>query len=452
MAEMAKQPQPSNAKPFLRIVNAAGRASIHLLDAVSPWTPANAKAFQADLHAITAPAIDLYINSPGGSVFEGLAIYNMLKAHKAKVTVHVIGLAASIASVIAMAGDEIIVNEGAMMMIHSPWLSTGGNAEQLRKDAALLDAIEESILDVYQSRTGRPRAEIQAEVKAETWFGAKEAVKAKFATRTGPASKVTAFWNPANFPNLPGAALMAAQVVQPITTPPAIMSKTISLADFRKLDATTRTEFCRNGGEILPDAPQHLRRFDASLLTKPAAAATAAPAPPPTKFAKLADAEVIGTLKDFMASKPDRETAAVEMEARGFEVDRTEHRAFIYRTDFDAMSERDKNAAMRSGFSLKAGSKPMSPTEIAKSKELTFPTASGNSKKPRTAAQLWALSPTEVKEATAEAGDEKEGREIRQLRAILLLIENSEHYKASEGLCAHFDKLDEATRRELEGV
>jgi len=200
-------PAATSASLPLRIENATGkRASIYLLTAISQWTPSNARDVQAALKGITAPAIDLYINSPGGSVFEGLAIHNLIKAHPAKVTAHVIGLAASIASVIAMAGDEIVMADGAMMMIHSPSLATGGNAAALRRDAALLDQVEQSLIDVYAGRTKTPRAAIKAMLDKETWFGAADAVKAKLADRVSAPVAMAAQWKASDFPALPAAA------------------------------------------------------------------------------------------------------------------------------------------------------------------------------------------------------------------------------------------------------
>ena len=116
--------------------------------------------------------LNIYINSGGGSVFAGLAIYNMLKRHKAYKTVYIDGLAASIASVIALAGDKIIIPSNAFMMIHKPWSWTAGNAHDLRKMADDLDRIEQGILNVYSEniREGVDMGSIQEMVDAETWL------------------------------------------------------------------------------------------------------------------------------------------------------------------------------------------------------------------------------------------------------------------------------------------
>ena len=121
------------------------------------------------------------INSPGGAVSDGIAIYNALKEHPARIEVLVEGLAASIASVIAMAGDRIRMGEGALMMIHNPWTLAIGDADDLRKTAETLDKHTDVLVDIYARRTGRPRDEIAAMLDAETWMTGPEAVEKGFA-------------------------------------------------------------------------------------------------------------------------------------------------------------------------------------------------------------------------------------------------------------------------------
>lgn len=127
--------------------------------------------------------INLSINSGGGSVFDGIAIYNMLKSHKATVNVYVEGLAASIASVIAMAGDTITMRSGSMMMVHMPLTLSQGNAEEMRKTADTLEKTGDSIVDIYSERTGIPSDEIRNIMNDETWLSAEEAVEQGWATK-----------------------------------------------------------------------------------------------------------------------------------------------------------------------------------------------------------------------------------------------------------------------------
>ena len=123
--------------------------------------------------------INIYINSGGGSVFAGMAIYNMLKRHKGYKTVYVDGLAGSIASVIALAGDKVIIPSNAYMMIHKPWCGLHGNSTELREMADTLDKIEEGILNVYNENLAE-NADIEVikvMVNAETWLTGDEASK-----------------------------------------------------------------------------------------------------------------------------------------------------------------------------------------------------------------------------------------------------------------------------------
>lgn len=127
--------------------------------------------------------INLSINSGGGSVFDGIAIYNMLKSHKATVNVYVEGLAASIASVIAMAGDTITMRSGSMMMVHMPWTLSQGNAEEMRKTADTLEKTGDSIVDIYSERTGISSDDVRNIMNDETWLSAEEAVEQGWATK-----------------------------------------------------------------------------------------------------------------------------------------------------------------------------------------------------------------------------------------------------------------------------
>ncbi|MDC3412534.1 Clp protease ClpP [Aquibacillus sp. 3ASR75-286] len=137
-----------------------------------------ATSFKEDLDSLGDVAtINLYINSPGGSVFEGIAIHNMLKRHKAKVNVYVDALAASIASVIAMAGDAIFMPKNSMLMIHNAWTIALGNAAELRKKADDLDRISNSSKQSYLQKSGDKLTEekLQEMLDAETWLSADDA-------------------------------------------------------------------------------------------------------------------------------------------------------------------------------------------------------------------------------------------------------------------------------------
>ena len=131
-------------------------------------------------------ALDIYLNSPGGSVFEGIAIYNQLMRWGGKKTVHIDGLAASIASIIALCGNERRMASNALYMCHSAWSITVGNAKDMRKMADSLDKIDETLISTYVDRAGCKESDIRAWCDAETWMNADEAVSRGFATmKTG---------------------------------------------------------------------------------------------------------------------------------------------------------------------------------------------------------------------------------------------------------------------------
>jgi len=155
--------------------------------------PVTAKSFAKELKAAgKVKNLDIYINSPGGSVFDGSAIYSQLKRHTAKKTVYVEGLAASIASMIAMAGDEVVMPDNALMMIHRASGGVLGTANDMRKTADVLEKVESSIIAAYQAKTGRDPEELAEMMADETWMTAQEAVALGFADRTTDPITVTA--------------------------------------------------------------------------------------------------------------------------------------------------------------------------------------------------------------------------------------------------------------------
>ncbi|AFM40326.1 protease subunit of ATP-dependent protease [Desulfosporosinus acidiphilus SJ4] len=150
-------------------------------------------AFAQDLKNLgDISQLNIYINSGGGDVFAGQAIYSMLKRHPAQKNVYIDGLAASIASVIAMAGDVVFMPKNAMLMIHKAWTMAIGNANDLRKLADDMDKIDESILTTYQAKTGLDPETITEMVNAETWLTADEAVKLGFADVIEDSKQVSA--------------------------------------------------------------------------------------------------------------------------------------------------------------------------------------------------------------------------------------------------------------------
>lgn len=193
---IAGEPPKAADTRWFNIMNAASdEADLYIYDEISgsPWYGIGAQDLVEALKDVEAKTLNVHINSPGGSVFEGFAIYSILVAYAedsgVTINVKVDGWAASIASVIAMAGDHIAIGEHASFMIHSPWSWVVGDAEAMRAEADILDDLEETIIDIYVSRTDGDRATIEKWVKDETWFKGKKAVDAGFADEVIPLKK-----------------------------------------------------------------------------------------------------------------------------------------------------------------------------------------------------------------------------------------------------------------------
>ncbi|MFI2426512.1 head maturation protease, ClpP-related [Streptomyces sp. NPDC018955] len=171
------------ARSWYRITNATDpdEAEVMLYDEIGGWFGSTADELIAELKTITSPRMRVRVNSPGGSVFEGIAIANALRSHPASVTVQVDGIAASIASVIAMAGDRIEMAPNTMLMIHDASGVAMGNAADMEEMAELLDVISDNIADAYAQRAGGTRDEWRARMRSETWYLPEDAVDAGLA-------------------------------------------------------------------------------------------------------------------------------------------------------------------------------------------------------------------------------------------------------------------------------
>ncbi len=193
----------------IRTPSARGRTSVAQPKAFSRWNPGVRAAVQpgdgvitcydvigedlwgdggvtvnridAALRKIGNNAVEVHINSPGGDVFEGIAIANRLQQHPAKVTVKVMGLAASAASVVAMAGDEVQIAPSAFIMIHNCWVMASGDRNDMAETAAFLAPFDAALADVYAARSGLPKDEIATMLDAETWMNGSQAVAKGFA-------------------------------------------------------------------------------------------------------------------------------------------------------------------------------------------------------------------------------------------------------------------------------
>lgn len=177
----------------------------------------SAKGFLAEFGALPDEApIDLRLNSPGGSVFDAVAIYNALSRHSGTVTVWIDGIAASAASYIAMAGDEIVMPENAFLMIHDPSGLVMGTAADMREMAGTLDKIAAGMTRGYAARSGKSEDEIAALMAAETWFDAADALDAGLATRLAEPVRIAAAFDIGRFRNAPPELVEAVEPVEPV--------------------------------------------------------------------------------------------------------------------------------------------------------------------------------------------------------------------------------------------
>lgn len=163
-----------------RVETSGNEATVYLYDAIDPWWGISAQEFVKELNNITADTIHLRINSPGGDVFDARAIKTALEQHKATVKVHVDGLAASAASFIMLAGDDIEIAQGGFVMIHKAWGIAFGNDDDMYATGDLLKKVDGQIVGDYERKTGKARDEIEQWMKDETWFTADEALEAGF--------------------------------------------------------------------------------------------------------------------------------------------------------------------------------------------------------------------------------------------------------------------------------
>lgn len=172
-----------NESPRFRVEASADTTDVYIYDEIGGWFGVWASELVPELVAIGTPQIAVHLNSPGGDYFDGVAIANALSSHAARVTIHVDGLAASAASVIAMSGDEIVMHPGSQMMIHDALTRTTGNATELRQTAELLDSVSQGIAELYAARAGGEAGEWRTAMRAETWYSPAAAVEAGLADR-----------------------------------------------------------------------------------------------------------------------------------------------------------------------------------------------------------------------------------------------------------------------------
>lgn len=164
----------------IRAAAQSGENTITIFDVIGEdwWGDGvSANRIAAALRSLGVDDVTVHINSPGGDMFEGLAIYNLLREYQGKVTVKVLGLAASAASIIAMAGDEVQIGRGAFLMIHNAWIVAAGNRNDFREYADYLEPFDKAMADIYAARSGMPVVEIQSLMDKESFIGGGDSVE-----------------------------------------------------------------------------------------------------------------------------------------------------------------------------------------------------------------------------------------------------------------------------------
>lgn len=195
------------------LVTTGDETTIYLYDAIVSddataewWGGVSAQSLVPQIRAIKGGTINLRINSPGGDVFAAQAICQAIRDTAAHVIAHVDGYAASAATTVATAADEVRISDGGMYMIHCGWTFSMGNAIEMRATADLLDKVDGTICAQYARKTGKSEADVMVMMQAETWLSAQEAVDAGFVDSISASPKVKAGWNLSAYANAPAPA------------------------------------------------------------------------------------------------------------------------------------------------------------------------------------------------------------------------------------------------------
>ena len=276
-------------KTWFNIKAAAGgekQTDILIFDEIGLWG-ITAKDFATALKEIPEDhAITVRINSPGGSVFDGYAIFNALKARSAQITTKIEGLAASMASVIALAGSKVTAAANSIVMIHNPWSGVSGDSEDLRKMADLLDKLTGQLVGIYAAKTGLPDADVRAAMDAETWFTGAEAKEWGLVDEVTDEIHVAASFDTSRFRNAPKSLAPAAKVEPQPQDAAQLSAITADRDDIKAKLETVETQAAHSAEQIAAlkvESDQHaaerdearaeLKRRDAEIAVDSAIAA-----------------------------------------------------------------------------------------------------------------------------------------------------------------------------------
>lgn len=214
----------------------------------------SAKHIARALGAMNGAEVTVHINSPGGDLFEGLAIYNLLRGYEGRVTVQVLGIAASAASLIAMAGDDIQIGRGAFLMIHNCWAQALGNRHDFAELAASLEPFDKAMVDIYAARSGLDRATVGQMMDAESYLGGSDAVEKGLADGLLPADAIC------DGENTPGAALRKIDALLAQTSLPGTQRRQLlNVLRESTPGAVTRTESMPCASEIEEETKTRLQ-------------------------------------------------------------------------------------------------------------------------------------------------------------------------------------------------
>jgi len=179
----------------------SGIVDVYIFDEIGAYG-VNAQSFLEEIKSHKNTPINLHINCVGGDVFDGMAIYNILKKRTAKTTVYIEGIAASMGSVIALAADRVVMAENSLFMIHNAWGGAMGEASEMRKTASLLEKISNEIADIYVKKTNLSYDKVKEMMDEETWLNADEALELGFVDSISDAIKVAAKYDVSKFKNI----------------------------------------------------------------------------------------------------------------------------------------------------------------------------------------------------------------------------------------------------------
>jgi len=235
-----KKGEPSVNSWYSITSKGAQEADIMIYEEIGFWG-ISAKDFATDIKALGGvKLLNVFINSPGGSIIDGTAIYNTLKNHSARVVVHIDGVALSMGSLIAMAGDHIAMAENGLMMVHNPQGGAAGEAKDLRKTAEIMDKMKANMANTYAGRTGIDVDTIVSLMDDETWMNAEEALDFGFIDEVSGEIELAANFDPTKFDNVPNHILAQFVIKKPLVEKQAI--ETSAVADPQKVEETMKTE------------------------------------------------------------------------------------------------------------------------------------------------------------------------------------------------------------------